>query len=111
MGEFLTWLSNNPVVFKILIVTAPLLLIFFIAIASVAIIQGRSVTFWPPQIGEKPSPDKDKPEKKQLSKDLKSGTNVSHPEIAKSTSTASSFECNWTSQHPIASEIKRVRLD
>lgn len=105
MGEVLTWLSNNPVILTILIVTASLLVIFFIAIASVAIIQGRSVTFWPPQIGERPPSDKDKPEKKLSSKDLKSGTSISHPENEKSASTASSFECNWTSPHPIAKQI------
>lgn len=105
MGEVLTWLSNNPIILTLLIVTASLLVIFFIAVASVAIIQGRSVTFWPPQIGEKPKSEKEKQEKNPQSNEIKKDSSLQTLESAKNTVQTSSFECNWTSPHPIAKQI------
>lgn len=103
MGEVLTWLSNNPNILTILIVTASLLIIFFIAIASIAITQGRSVTFWPPHIGEKPY--KEQQEKSPLQKSSKNDPIPKNTEVVKSAAKSSSFECNWTSPHPIAKQI------
>ncbi len=64
MQAFFDWLTKNPSVTNILLISIVILLasIVFtlIVIVIIAIIQGRSVSFWPPTIGEKPRQLKDK---------------------------------------------------
>lgn len=106
MTDLLTWLSNNQLFLQILIVVATIVVIFFVIFASIAIFQGRSVTFWPPQIGEKPKSEKynqkEKPQEKEIKEDSSSSP---HLETTQSTAHTPSFECNWTSPHPIAKRI------
>ena len=54
MNTFLEWLSKNPTVATLFIISLSGLVITIILIYVKAFLEGRSVSFWPPKIGEKP---------------------------------------------------------
>jgi len=58
MADFFNWLSNNPVATTTLIVSFGVLVTATTLIYVVAFFQGRSISFWPPKIGEKPNKSK-----------------------------------------------------
>lgn len=60
MDEFLKWLSNNPIVATIILVSASFFLASATLVYLVAFLQGREISFWPPRIGERPSRTKSK---------------------------------------------------
>ncbi|MEI6499379.1 MAG: serine/threonine-protein kinase [bacterium] len=55
MAEFFIWLSSNPFATSALIVSFGVVVTAITMIYLVAFLQGRSISFWPPRIGEKPN--------------------------------------------------------
>lgn len=55
MDEFFKWLSSNSVAATTLLVSVGVVVTAITLIYLVAFIQGRSVSFWPPKVGEKPN--------------------------------------------------------
>lgn len=53
MDQFFSWLSNNPVATYVLIISFAVLVVFFVWTFGKAFYEGRSISFWPPKIGEK----------------------------------------------------------
>lgn len=70
MDRFFDWLSNNPVATAILLSIIGVVVLIIIIIYTVAFFQGRSISFWPPKVGEKlkNSPTYPSLEKKDLEK-------------------------------------------
>jgi len=58
MDKFFSWLSQNPIATNTLIIAFGVLVSSLVLIYTVAFFQGRSVSFWPPKIGEKPPREK-----------------------------------------------------
>ena len=55
LDKFFDWLISNNAATIIVGSTVGLLLVTVTVMYIVAFIQGRSISFWPPQIGEKPT--------------------------------------------------------
>jgi serine/threonine-protein kinase len=55
MKEFFDWLSVTPLALIIFMIAFGIVVLSIIMIYVIAFIQGRSVSFWPPKIGEKPA--------------------------------------------------------
>jgi len=55
MADFFNWLSSNPLATTTLIVSFGVGVTATTLIYVIAFLQGRSISFWPPSIGEKPS--------------------------------------------------------
>lgn len=55
MAEFFNWLSSNPIATTTVIVSFGFVITAITLIYVVAFFQGRSISFWPPSIGEKPN--------------------------------------------------------
>lgn len=55
MSEFFIWLSANPIATTAIILAFSLIVISITMIYIIAFVQGRSISFWPPSIGPKPS--------------------------------------------------------
>lgn len=54
MSDFFTWLSGGSPSAAVFIIAFGALIVGIVLLYVVAFIQGRSVSFWPPKIGEKP---------------------------------------------------------
>src|SRR5688572_10634115 len=54
MGDFFAWLSNNSTAGTALIMLVSAIVITILLIYLIAFIQGRSISFYPPNIGQKP---------------------------------------------------------
>jgi Na+-transporting methylmalonyl-CoA/oxaloacetate decarboxylase gamma subunit len=55
MNTFFDWLSNNSLATTAFIIIFALLFLLVIIVYLVSFFQGRSLSFWPPKIGERPS--------------------------------------------------------
>src|SRR5438132_1646547 len=56
MQDFFQWLSGSSVATGVLVASFGAIVLAVIALYLAAFWQGRSVSFWPPKIGPKPSP-------------------------------------------------------
>ncbi|MCP4143207.1 MAG: hypothetical protein GY755_23450 [Chloroflexi bacterium] len=54
MSQILQWLTSNPLVGMITLITFLLIVISVVVIYLVAFFQGQEISFWPPQISQKP---------------------------------------------------------
>jgi len=66
MEKFLEWLSNNPNVAVIMIVSLGFLVVSATLIYVVAFFQGREISFWPPKIGARRDKLKEEPSKSSI---------------------------------------------
>ena len=55
MNTFFDWLSNNSLATTAFIIIFALLFLFVVIVYLVSFSQGRSLSFWPPKIGERPT--------------------------------------------------------
>jgi serine/threonine protein kinase len=55
MTDFFQWLSNNPTATNVVIIAFGIVIISMTTIYIIAFFQGRSISFYPPSIGEKPN--------------------------------------------------------
>lgn len=55
MDKFFTWLASGSQTTTIFIILVSLIILCLLLIFILAFLQGRSISFWPPKIGEKPS--------------------------------------------------------
>jgi hypothetical protein len=62
MTDFFKWLSSNPIATNAFTIAVSVIVISIVLIYVVAFFQGRSISFWPPNIGERPSQLKDQNE-------------------------------------------------
>ena len=67
MAEFFNWLSSNPIATTTVIVSFGVVITATTIIYVVAFFQGRSISFWPPSIGERP--DKAKGQKSETARE------------------------------------------
>ena len=83
MTDFFNWLSSNPIATTTVIVSFGVVITAVTIIYVIAFFQGRSISFWPPHIGEKPS--KTRHEKSETAREkthppiLQQGTNDDFP--------------------------------
>lgn len=59
MKDFFQWLSSNPIATNVFVIAVSIIVVSIVLIYVVAFFQGRSVSFWPPNIGELPNKPKD----------------------------------------------------
>lgn len=85
MSEFFKWLSNNPIATNMLVIAISIVCISIVLIYIVAFFQGRSISFWPPSIGERPNkqqresqtlPESTQPHESNFSPVVQRGTNL-----------------------------------
>ncbi len=76
MGEFFNWLSSNPIITIVFLVIIGIAVSAVVIIYFVAFFQGRSISFWPPKIGEELSKESDLLEKQGISKVLLTQTGI-----------------------------------
>jgi eukaryotic-like serine/threonine-protein kinase len=55
MDRFVDWLSHNPAAYIVVIVAFSVAVLTLTIVYTVAFFQGRAVSFWPPNIGSKPT--------------------------------------------------------
>lgn len=60
MNEILEWLSYNPIITTVLVVSFVIAFAAVVLIYLVAFFQGREISLWPPRIGPKPVAEDDK---------------------------------------------------
>jgi serine/threonine-protein kinase len=68
MTDFFKWLSSNPIATNAFTIAVSVIVISIVLIYVVAFFQGRSISFWPPNIGERPG------KLKEQNEDLRSTT-------------------------------------
>jgi hypothetical protein len=73
MDKILMWLSSNPIALYIVALLLSLSLLVIIILYVIAFVQGRSISFWPPRIGE----ESNEPKEKEYKKIAKKGRDIS----------------------------------
>jgi hypothetical protein len=76
MDVIFQWLTANPIMLTIIIVSVSIALIALTLLYVIAFLQGRTISFWPPNIGSKISDNEPSSTNNKLKPDSSSIANV-----------------------------------